>query len=233
MSNNAQISFILNSTKAKEELFNNGQISAKRKNLVKAWTESASEEEIENLAIECGWSENDIPAEVSTSVSVSADLPEGVVEEIRDIVDAQGNPAQVKVYMLPYKRVKTQTFYPKDAPAFKGQAFHFVFGNQTVRTNSKLFAHLVNTGEVEKGDLFPFRADSIKRTSVPAKGNRQAYSFLEGALLETSCEELENAREELEEKEAFEASMSREAQALLKERSAEAEVQAYLAKFGR
>jgi len=224
----SQITFIANSLTAREILTASKAIPSNRKSSVAKWLESASDEDIADIATQAGWSET-----ANTPVAdVVIDSPEGATRETLVITDSKGNQVPVDVYQLPFTRTKREWIYKGGVKDRRQIAFQFQFGNITIKTHSNLLVEMLKNGDLVKGDIIPFKADTCLPTHVPARNGNKAYTFWEGATLEAGSELLQDARESIEAREDDMALMSKEAQAMLTNMSAEAQVKAFMAKHG-
>jgi len=223
-----QINFIANSLKAREILFTNKLIPAKRKSSVAKWLESASDDEIKDLAVESGWTEETI----ITSKDIKTDVPVGVEATDMTVTDSKGQTIVVPVYNLPFVKTRVEDIYKGGVKTGrKTKAFIFQFGDKTIKTYSNLLAEARKAGELHKGDIIPFNAETCKPEHVPAKNGNDAYFFWVGGTFEAGCETLQDARELREEREEEFASKSKEGQERILELTADAEAKAYLDKY--
>lgn len=228
----SQITFITNSLKAREILKKAKMIPTSSKANVATWLESASDEDIDAIARKADWTEDTVAV---AKKDVKTTLPPGAVKESVTITDAKGAEVAVDVVNCTLIRRSRVWNTPKDAPRYRGLVFRFRFGNTTIKTSSKLLEKAYADGEFEKGDVIPFKFDSIKLKVVPAdiKNGKDAYPFWEGAILETGNDMLEDMREAVEERETDLASMSKGAQAKIEAQSDDRQVDAFFAKHGR
>jgi len=228
----SQITFITNSLKAREILTKAKMIPSSSKANVATWLESASDEDIDAIARKADWTEDTVAV---AKKDVKMTLPAGAVKESVTITDSKGNDIAVDVVNCTLIRRARVWINPKDAPRYRGLVFRFRFGNTTIKTSSKLLEKAYADGELEKGDIIPFKFASIKLNVVPAdvKLGTDAYSFYEGAILETGNEMLEDAREAVEARETDLASMSKGAQAKIEAQSDDRQVEAFFAKHGK
>lgn len=191
---NEHISFIVDSQQAKELLASDNRIPSARKSSVSKWCKTASDEELAELATQCGYVEGTVANTNASTSEISIDVPENVETEEVEIFDDNGDlKATVTAYILPFKRTKTQknpngTFY---------KTFQFMLGNVTVRVESNLLRELHNKGELERGDTFRFKG--FEQVAVPAKNGRKAYTFVRGIIMEYGDERLEDTRNEQDE----------------------------------
>jgi hypothetical protein len=223
----SQSIYITNSLKARESLFTNKLIPANKKASVTKWLNSASDEDIEALAIDSGWNADTI---ITSKDIVVADAP---ASEMRTVIDSNGDTQSVEIVNLTFLRATPKKNYNKNG--WDGTfvlAFFFKYGSKTVKTHSKLLARMRKNGELVKGDTFPFKMDSITLTHVPANGNTKGYSFYEGATLEASVEAMEDTRAILDARELALAGMSKAAQLKIADVTADAEIKAFHEEFG-
>ena len=229
-----QINFIASSNKAKDTLFTNKLIDKASNAQVAKWLKTASDEEINDLAIDSGWT-----AEMVIVPSAIANtIPEGVEVADISIVDSKGRNQVVPSYNLPFLKTRTEDVYAKDPVTGKGKktgqkvlAFVFQFGEQTIKTYSLMLNEAYKKGELERGTIVPFRADSCKAEHVPAKNGQPSYHFWQGATLEAGSEMMQDARVFIERRDAKFATLSKDAQARVIDLSADKQAEAFLAEF--
>jgi hypothetical protein len=225
---NLHINYISESNKAKETLFNNKEIPKTSNASVAKWLKNATDEEIEALAIDSGYTEDTIiiPNTYNTEDVID------VESEPMEAIDSKGRPISVNVYNLPFLKTRNEDVYKAGVKTGqKIRSFIFAFGNATIKTYSNMLAVARSNGELLKGDIIPFRADTCELTHVPAKGDSKAYSFWQGATFEAGSEIMQDAREQAEEREEAFAEMSKEGQAKTLDRIAETESDDFLNRF--
>ena len=229
-----QITFIESSNKAKNTLFKTGLIPKESKQAVAKWLKTATDEEIEGLALDSDWEEDTIiiPSAIANTI------PTGVKKILAKIIASKGNPLSVEAYNLPFLKTRTEDVYHKDPVSGKGVktgqkilAFIFTFGDQTIKTYSLMLMEAFRKGELEKGDIVPFKADSCKATHIPATSNSDSYHFWQGATLEAGSELMQDARAFIERRDAHFATMSLEGQLEVNARKATREADEFEALF--
>ena len=216
---NAHSIYILNSLKAKESLVASKLIPTNRKPSVQKWLNTASDEDIEALALDSGFNADTI---ITSDDIVLADMP---TPSVTKTTDSKGNAIAINTVNLSLNKFNRVKVYNKEG--FTGQfkmAYYFNYGEKSVKTQSKLLDKLLLANELHIEDEFLFKLDSIKITRVPAVGDNKGYSFYEGAVLEKDTEILEDAREGINKRENAIALMSKTAQEKINESTAELEI---------
>ena len=231
----SQITFIKSSNKAKETLFTNDLIPKASNASVAKWLKTASDEEISGLAINSGWKVDTI----IVPASLANTIPQDVKAIDAKIIDSKGRPQVVSSYNLAFAKTRTEDVYAKDLETGKGVktgqkvlAFVFHFGDATIKTYSNMLKEAYRKGELEKGDLIPFRAESCVSTHVPAKNGDPSYFFWEGATLEAGSDVMQDARDFTERREAKIATYSKAGQQKIAENRATAELKEFEEEFG-
>ena len=188
-----------------------------------------SDEEIESLAIESGWTAET----VIVSSDIKTDTPDGVETVDVAITDSKGRSQSVQAHNLAFLKTRVEDIYKGGVKTGRKQlAFVFQFGTSTIKTYSKMLEEAYKKGELTRGDIVPFKADTCKPTHVPAKNGEPSYFFWEGATLEAGSDVMQDAREFTERRDAKFATLSAEGQAKVLETRATSEADAFLAEFG-
>lgn len=192
--------------------------------------EAMSEEELTAFASheDIGWTEDYVAPKASARDNISAELA-GVPSQDLELEGINGM-VTVPCYMLTVKKWDVDKKSSRAGLITKTPCLKLAVGDKTLKAFHAYFRSKTVRASIQVGDVIAVRKDSVGSVNY-INDRKQAVTYYEGAVCEASIEVLGDQRvqEELEDMEL--ASMSKGAQKIVNETSAQAEADAFLAKF--
>lgn len=212
---NAQISFI----KANMKLAT--AHTGKSQSAVKAFlnSSSTSDDAVEELATAIGWTEDSNP--VGTTMQ-----PTGLTVSSLTVETTTGT-AQVPVYQLTVRKIGVV----KSNHGILTPCVKFDLNGKTLTAYSDTFRNQAVLDQIKTGDILPIRVDSVKQINGTGRDGKP-YTAFTGAILEASVAFMTDARSRAQLLEAKLATLSTDAQSLVRSTQAQREAERFFAEMG-